>query len=542
MRRRRYVLLPVACVLAAGVLAASGAAASGVAASRGVQAGTHLAGHRAHHKSLAGRSSPATATRLGRFKHPKPPTFDHDQFGLLKLPKGPFRRLPRNKPTVASKPGGVAGVSLHAEVSRGSAGDPAPTIDMLTADAVPYSGFNPEEPTTAAVRNTVVYTSNDQISFSVNGGHSFVNLNPRTMYKDDPAGGPDGDQDVIYVPQIGEFVWLIQYFAGSNGANLDRLAVFPPSAVNDAGLTSWTYWDITGAMLPGVHSFLDFPDLAFGDKYLYLTQDGVVGGHPDQTFIARIGLSNLAHGLNLGTGPEAWRYVLGGLFFGKVVQQTGGVAYWASNSSNSTMAASYWPESSTTWTGPVTVNVDSWPNSSASYATTFPDGTSWLNLYKGAVEGSVRIGGDLYFAWTAGKGSGRESWLKQPNVQLVEMTTGFKFVSQRAIWNSSYVYAWPNLTAAPNSKGVGQLGISLVWGGGKYYANASVGDLTTSPYLLDTTVTSNADCKCGRWGDYLAVRPYYGPATTAPAPQFVATGFGYDAKTGYDDVYGTFTG
>jgi hypothetical protein len=534
MKNRRRVLLP-SLILVAGVLTASGTAVAGTPAAAQAHVGGIAAGKVHHHRSRGGRGSAARRTKIGRFTHPKPPEVDHDQFGHLKLPTGRFRRLPKGAPTASGRAPN-AGIAPRT--------DPAPTINQLTSDAVPYSGFNPEEPTTAAIGNTVVYTSNDQISFSVNGGHSFVNLNPRSMYSDDPAGGPDGDQDVIYVPQIGEFVWLVQYFAGKNGANLDRLAVFPPSAVNDAGLTSWTYWNITGAMLPGVKSFLDFPDLAFGSKYLYLTQDGAVNGHPDQTFIARIGLTNLKQGLNLASGPEAWRYVLGGLFFGKVVQNTGTVAYWASNSSSSTMAASYWPESSTSWTGPVTVNVDTWPNSSASYASVFPDGKSWLNLYQGAVEGSARIGNDLYFAWTAGKGSGQESWLKQPNVQLVEMTTGFKFVSQRAIWNASYAYAWPNLTAAPNGKGTEQLGISLVWGGnGKYYASASVGDLTTSPYALDTTVTSNADCGCGRWGDYVAVRPYYAvPGVAATTSQFVATGYGYESKTGYDDVYIAFTG
>jgi len=539
MKKGRYLLLPAA-ILAAGALAASGTAvagttAAGTAATTAVHAGAQLAAKAHHHRSLAGRGSPATKTKIGRFSHPKPKEFDHDQFGHIKLPAGHFRKLPKGKQTAAGQAPNAA--------AAGPASDPPPTINLLTPNAVPYSGFNPEEPTTAAVGNTVVYTSNDLISFSVNGGRNFVNFNPRSMYSDNPAGGADGDQDVIYVPQIGEFVWLIQYFAGNNGANLDRLAVFPPSAVNDAGLTSWTYWDITAKMLPGLRPFLDFPDLAFGSKYLYLTQDGGLNGSVNQTFIARIGLTNLKQGLNLAAGPEAWRYVLGSLFFGKVVQNTGSVAYWASNSSNSTMAASYWPESSTSWTGPVNVNVDTWPDTSASFKSVFPDGKSWLNLYQGTVEGSVRIGNDLYFAWTAGRGSGQESWLKQPNVQLVEMTTGFKFVSQRAIWNADYVYAWPNLTAAPNAKGTEQLGISLVWGGnGKFYANASVGDLTTSPYLLDTTVTSNADCGCGRWGDYLAVRPYYAVPGAASTSQFVATGYGYESSTGYDDVYVAFTG
>ncbi len=168
------------------------------------------------------------------------------------------------------------------------------------------------------------------------------------------------------------------------------------------------------------------------------------------------------------------------------------------------------------------MNVSSWPNSD--YSSTTPDGRNWLYVYQGVVLGSARLGNDLYFAWTAGRGSGRLSWLKQPRVELVEMTTSFKFVSQRAIWNAQHAYAWAYLTSALNLKGVPQLGISLVWGGNIYYPNAAVGDLTTSPYLVDTTVLSNANCACGRWGDYLAVRPNYAfpgnarrPSSSGPA-------------------------
>lgn len=127
-------------------------------------------------------------------------------------------------------------------------------------------------------------------------------------------------------------------------------------------------------------------------------------------------------------------------------------------------------------------------------------------------------------------------------MQLVEMTTSFTLVSQRAIWNPTYVFAWPNLNTAPGLKGASQLGISLVWGGNKNYANGAVGDLATSPFLLDGVVSSNADCNCDRWGDYLAVRPNYRSPTARASSQFVGTGFGLDKRGGYDDVYVAFTG
>jgi hypothetical protein len=493
------------------------------------------------HSTKLGGTAPAHFTKMGHFTHPKPKPFDHDQFGRIKLPIGPFHSRQHSPITVARGAVGAADLGRsHASASHGRL-----TINLNTSDVSPYDGWIPEEPTAAADGNVVVYTHNDLISLSVDGGHTFHSFDPRSMYSDSPAGGPDGDQDVIYVPQINRFVWLVQYFPGSSGANIDRLSVFPPSAVTTTGITAWTYWDISHSNLAGTDIFFDFPDLAFGNDYLYLTQDPSHGGHPTQTFIARIGLTNLQLGENLASGPEAWRYILGGLFFGKVVQNTGSVAYWASNSSTSTMAASDWPESSTSWFGPTNVNVDSWPNSD--YTSTTPDGKSWLNLYTGVVLASARVGDDLYFAWTAARGTGQLSWLKQPHIELVEMTKSFTFVGQRAIWNPDYAFAWPYLTSAPNSQGVPQLGIALFGGGDTVYPDADVGDLTTSPFNVLIDASSNANCACGRWGDYLAIRPYYGKAGTAPSPQFIATGYSYNTPAtspydGYHDHYVTLTG
>jgi hypothetical protein len=507
----------------------------------GANASSRSAGPSRHATKL-GLSSRSTIVKMGHYKHPKPPSFEHDQFGRNRLPVGPFHARSHSQQTVARRSSSVVTGTVGQRPRLPRSG---PTIDLNTSQVAPYDGWVPKEPTTAAVGNTVVYTSNDLISFSVDGGHTFHSFDPRSMYRDSPAGGPDGDQDVIYVPQINRFVWLVQYFPGSSGSNIDRLAVFPPSAVTASGLSFWTYWDISPSMLPGTDIFFDFPDLAFGNRYLYLTQNPSHGGHPTQTFIARIGLSNLTNGLNLAAGPEAWRFVLGSTFFGKVVQNTGSVAYWASNSSTSTMAASYWPESSTSWFGPTNVNVASWPNSD--YSSTTPDGKSWLNLYTGTVEGSARVGNDLYFAWTAARGSGQLSWLKQPHVELVEMTTSFAFVSQRAIWNASYAFAWPYLTSALSLKQVPQLGISLFGGGDTVYPDADVGDLTTSPNSLVIDASSNANCGCGRWGDYLAIRPYYASIGALPSSQFVASGYAYDTPAtspdyGYDDHYVAFTG
>jgi hypothetical protein len=491
----------------------------------------------AHRSNPGGTSLPHFMKGGGPFKHPAPHATDHDQFGAPKIPVGPYHPRPTTRPISFYSP--LRAGPQRASTGTGSLEMALPSIMRNTAQVAPARG-DPQEPTTAAYGNVVVYTDNTQVAFSVNGGSSFTSFSPGSMYSDDPEGGTCCDQDVIYVPQIKEFAWLVQYWAGPTGADLDRLAVFPPSAVTSSGLTSWTYWDIYASMLPGTDPFLDFPDLAFGNSYLYVTADAGSNGHVYQTLIARIGLTNLEDGLNLAAGPEAWRYIDGSLFFGKVVQDTGSVAYWASNTSTSSMGASEWPESSTSWSGPYNVPDYSWPNSN--YTSNDPSGQAWMHLYQGTVLGSVRIGDDLYFAWTAGIGSGTLSWLSQPHVELAETTTSFKFVGQRAIWNPGFAFAYPNLATSE-----GDLGISFAYGGGRYYASSAVGDLTQSPYVVDSIAQSTADCGCGRWGDYYAIRPSYANPDIRSFGQWVASGYAWDnaASTksqGWDDHYVVFNG
>ena len=429
------------------------------------------------------RCSPSRArrpgTRWAASLTPSQPAFEHEQFGAAKLPIGPLRLPTYSTPTDA------VGIGNAAQRPRLPQGDPAPTIDLNTGHVAPYDGWVPEEPTAAAVGDTVVYTSNDMLSLSVDGGQTFHSFDPRSMYKDSPAGGPDGDQDVIYVPQIKKFVWIVQYFPGKNGANLDRLAVFSPSAVTATGLTSWTSWDISHANLPDTHIFFDFPDLAFGNKYLYLTQNSGKGSPASETSSRASGSTTCSTGSTwppprtLGATPLADCSSVRSCrtpAASPTGPRTAPRAPWLPRTGRSHRRVWFWSRRmSTSRVG------------RTSTTSTTPDGQSWLNLYTGVVLASARVGNDLYFAWTAGRGSGRLAWLAQPHVELVEMTTSFTFVSQRAIWNPNYVYAWPYLTSAPNQKGVSELGISLVWGGANtYYPNAAVGDLTTSPNFVDT--------------------------------------------------------
>jgi hypothetical protein len=523
-RPGRALVAISAIVMALSCFAAAAPAA--LAASRAPRA--------REHPSKLGHSVVAHHMKGGRlFKHPAPRIVDHDQGGPLKLANGPLRVRGKQHTTVFLPAGQFGAVPRTPAASI--------SVSVNTAHAVPTT-LNPAEPSEASDGRVVVYTTNDRVGFSVNGGASFAVFNPASMYSDDPFGGADGDQVVQYVPQINRFVWLDQYWANAAGANEDRIAVFPPSAVTATGLSSWTYWDITAASFSLPRPFLDFPDLAVGSGYLYLSSNNGQGGKVYSSVIARIGLTNLQKGLNLAAAPQPWRYVTGALFFGRVAQHTGSVAYWAQNSSTSQIQVSDWPESSVFWFGPTTVNIYTWPN--ANYTTKEPDGNKWLSTYTGTILAAAVTpsaagaqNGGLWLAWTGGIGSGRLAWLSQPQIELVELALpSFTFVSQTAIWNPAYAISYPALNVSQN----GHLGIALAAGGSGHWANSAVADWTAAPFAGWYITSSNTSCKCNRYGDYIAMRPAYGTKSA-----FTASGYGTDTagKSGwaYDPHFAQFT-
>ena len=470
--------------------------------------------------SKLGRSSPSTHVKGGTvFKHGKRNIQGHDQETAPKVPGGTFQKRDESTPVE---------VQGQQSTSTGAASTTTGRVSVpyfQNTDHVATGLGTPNDPNVAAAGNKVVVVNNEKISFSVDGGVTFHTFGVGGMYADSPDGGVCCDQVIRFAPSINRFIWIDQYWNAIGMApNRDRLAVFSPAAVTAGGLTAWTYWDITAAMLPGTRPFLDYPDLAIGNDYVYFSSDaGAMCCSVNQSVIARIGLDNLQMGLNLAAGPHAWRYLDQVVLGGQVTQNTLGTAYWARNIDTSHIQVNSWSEGSTSYFSPAaTVTVGSWPNTD--YTTNTPDAQPWLATYNGDVIGEARGGqkGDsLWFAWTAGKGSGQLSWLSNVHIELVEIRAStLTLLSQRAIWNPGHAFAYPALTTNP----IGQLGISMAWGGGCCWVNFAVGNLTTSPFLVFNATGSTANCLCGRWGDYFGI----GPANQRDRPNaFVAAGYGF---------------
>ncbi len=370
------------------------------------------------------------------------------------------------------------------------------------------------EPSGASGGGIVFITANWTAAYSTDGGSSFKPaLDPTTIFPAD-AVGYCCDQVVQYVPSIDRFIWLLQ------GTGY-RLAMASPASINSSGGTAWTYWNLTPDIFGQVAGTgFDYPDLAVGDNYLYISWDagfpcpsGCNSGHQ----IMRVPLSQIQAGgtinfsyTNPSDSASAWGAHLS--------QDTQDEIFWAGHSGNSALQVFSWAEGTNTyfWRN---IGISSWGNNTNTLSSVTPDGNDWLlfGFPGNAVVGATRSGNEIWFAWTAGK----DSNFQQPHVEMVSLdrSNNFNATQQVQIWNNSYAFAYPAL--ATNAC-TGEIGLSLQYGGGTNYEDHVVG--FWGDYVVYTTANSNTGAN--RYGDYVTIRQDHTRGLSSA--YFDALGYGLD--------------
>lgn len=429
----------------------------------------------------------------------RPPKFDSEvNQSEWTVPKGPF---------IAAKP-----TPTHTGTERAQIGDP-PSVDFVANDSLGVGGSSVAEPSGGLNSGGVIFSSANWLAaYSTNGGNSFTQLNPTTIFPND-AIGFCCDQIVQYAPSIDRFIWLLQ-------GNGERLAVASPAQVQSSGGTAWTYWNLTPALFGFSGSGFDYPDLSIGDNYLYMSWNVSGKGH----LVVRTALAGLQAGgtINLGfTNPAdssmAW--------FAHLVQDPRDEIFWAGHNNTSSMRIFNLPETSNSyfWRD---VNVSTWTNSG--FVSNSPDSQNWLGEMNSEgtwVAGGTRTANDVWFAWTAGP----DKNFRQPHVDMVVVNPGNNFhVDQQVqIWNSDYAFAYPALST---NKCTGEVGLSLEYGGGGNYENHVVG--FWGDFLVYITTASNTGTT--RFGDYVTIRQA-APTNANPGNLFDA--FGYGITGGTTDIH-----
>jgi len=356
----------------------------------------------------------------------------------------------------------------------------------------------------SASSETVVFiTANSDAVYSINGGSTFTTLNPTKIFANNVAGGFCCDQIVQYVPSIDRFVWLMQFSRGKNSdgqkvGNLQRLAVASPSAIASNAQTAWTYWDLTSADFGLGNQWMDYPDMAVGDNYLYISVDAF-GAPKGGLMVIRVPLKQLKAG-----GTIDFRYThppdSASAWGAHLTQNPGNTIFWAGNKHTSGLRIFSWPESSTSysWTD---IPILGWSNSGFSSVTPPPGVHDWMTKLSGfpraAVIGATRSGNDLWLAWSAGT----DSNFPQPHVEMVDLdiSNNFNLKKQVQIWNSNYAFAYPALFTAAST---GEIGLSLEYGGNGNYENHVVG--FWGDFLV--YITTSSSIGVNRYGDYVTIR------------------------------------
>lgn len=378
--------------------------------------------------------------------------------------------------------------------------------------------------------DVVLMSGNLWLKLSVDGGNTFTDLDFTKLFAADTVyGGWAGDQVIHYVPAIDCFVLYVQSFAGT-GANANRnivkIAIASQADLKkySGGKAAWSrQWHFTPDTFGLGTSWMDFPDLTYGQDFLHVNTNVFVGRTgklfyelPLADMVAGKGLGFLfavIDDANTRTGSPAQNV-------------TGNEFYWAQHVDNSHMrlyssvggATDYaWREREVlNWAWRDDGNVVSLaPNN-------YPD---WISEDHRII-GATRRGNELWFAWTAASGDGGHGGFSFPfaHVQVVRFDLGadYKRVDQFAIWNADHAYAYPSL--ATNSDG--EVGISLAWGGGPtlygshavgilgdwvvWYGDASDTTLLRYQRAADGTIVKDSSgnnvIAPTRFGDYLHVR------------------------------------
>ena len=484
--------------------------------------------------AVSGTVSVAPNPAKGPFKG-QPPSLDSDDADIpgWVVPVGPVVPATPSASTQAQN----ATVGTAAQARQQVVANTDPTVEFFLNQSLGTevgTGY-PTEPSGASASvvingnsETVVFiTANSDAVYSTNGGSTFTKLNPTTIFPNNVAGGFCCDQVVQYAPSIERFVWVMQFSRanvnGQPGPNIYRLAVASPSALAADAKTAWTYWDLTSADFGLGSEWMDYPDLAVGDNYLYLSFDALgTGGR----MVVRIPLSQLKAG---GTINMRYTYPLDGqtAWGTHLTQNPGNAIFWAGTLHTSGLRIFSWPESSTSysWTD---VPIFTWSNTGLSSTTPPPGVHDWMTKLRGfpgtAVIGATRSGNSLWLAWSAGT----DSNFPQPHVEMVELdiSSGFSLKQQVQIWNSSYAYAYPALFTAAST---GEIGLSLEYGGNGNFENHVVG--FWGDFLV--YITTSSSIGVNRYGDYVTIR------RDANSKYFDAFGYGMNdvSGSGQPDVH-----
>ena len=249
----------------------------------------------------------------------------------------------------------------------------AGSVNLIANQALGNAGTNGitsqvGEPSVGVRGAEILYTGNWYAAFSSDGGASFTYRNPSTTFPS-VNGGFCCDQVALYNPEHDLMIWFLQYIEDA-GANTARVAVAQGA---DIAAEQWRYYDFTPQGVGGwTNEWFDFPDLAAGDDFLYVSTNAFsTAGSFTRSVVLRLPLADLA-------AYQGFTYnFFDTTQFGSLRPTQGATdtMYFGTHFSLASLHVMTWPENSTTISG-MNVGVEPWSN--APRTAKGPDDRDWL--------------------------------------------------------------------------------------------------------------------------------------------------------------------
>ncbi|MEA2475124.1 MAG: hypothetical protein QOE06_3039 [Thermoleophilaceae bacterium] len=441
----------------------------------------------------------------------------------LSAPPGANRPDPGPPTTVTPVPAGGSGYA-----SPGS--DPF-AITGIKALSSPVETGYPSEPSQASAGDVVWYTGNSGAAFSLDGGATFKQVDPRRMFFE--GNTPFCcDQVVVYAPQIDRFIWLMQYWCpapdeGCNEghSNVVRLASASPSDIvknrRDPG-SAWQSWVLAPDEIGMRRDIFDYPALAVGRHSLYITSNMFGQGENDVwSLVGRVNLDAIKKGHEIGLN-----YVVDRKHFSyEPAQGVDRRGFIASHQSDTELFTLSWDEGS-----PLLFPHRTKHALSAAYDYYSPTGAGdWGDRSDWRIAGATLQGNEVWFAWSEGRATclkrcetqdpKLDPFWPQPHVHVVAVdTSSFGLTHDRFIHNPDYAISYPELA----TDALGQVGMTFSYGGGTAgNPSPAAGFLTGGEAFRQVASSPSA----GDQGDFFSIRPDWPDATRFTASGYVSDGY-----------------
>jgi hypothetical protein len=329
------------------------------------------------------------------------------------------------------------------------------------------------ETSVAQAFKTVFYTGNYFACFSSDAGQTFKKVSPFKLAK---SVGHNFccDQNVLYVPGANVFVWILL----ADDGPVSMCLATPNEIVDSKGL-SWTVYDLSGRVFRRESALFDYPQISFGDSFLYLTFN-VIG--TADAIVCRFELPQLRQRQTL----NFQYFVATGNSYLCPCQQSGSAGLFLTQNTTSQLRVFVWRENSNLIqirdVNVSTIPTDDWEIS-------LPNGAKWLepgSKIDSSVVGAARRRGELWAAWSGARRvhDKRENTFPHPHIGIAIISVqSFSLVTERFLWNPEHAFAYPSLATNPS----GEIALTFAWGGDRHYVQHGVGFLTGQQELWSTT-------------------------------------------------------